>query len=69
MRIFTPVKIRERRKRLNLTQAELAEKAGTARAYIVEIEKGRTTPKATMIARIANALRVRESYFFVNNGS
>ena len=69
MRIFTPTKIKERRNELNITQAELAIKAGTARVYIVEIEHGKKIPRVTMLAKIANALNVSESYFFVNNGS
>ena len=69
MRIFNPIKIRERRRSLKLTQAELAQKACTARVYIIELEQGRKIPKATMIAKIAYALRVKESYFFADNGS
>jgi len=69
LRVFSPDRIKDRRIKLGLTQAELAKKAGTAREYIVEIERGRSVPKASMIARIADALRVRESYFFVKNGS
>jgi len=69
MRIFTPSKIKERRKELNITQAELAIKAGTARVYIIELEHGKKIPRVTMIAKIAYALEVSESYFFVNDGS
>ncbi|MEW6417250.1 MAG: helix-turn-helix transcriptional regulator [Nitrospirota bacterium] len=69
MRIFCPTKIKERRNKLGLTQAELAKKAGTAREYVVEIERGKAIPRASMIAKLANALRVRESYFFVDGVS
>ena len=34
--------LRNRRKELNLTQEELAEKVGKKRAYIARIEKGET---------------------------
>jgi transcriptional regulator with XRE-family HTH domain len=67
MRIFCPAKIKYRRNKLGLTQDALAKKAGTSREYVVEIEKGKTTPKATLIANLAQALRVRESYFFVDD--
>lgn len=69
MRIYNHEKIRERRIKLGLTQEELAKKAGTSREYLIEIEKGRKIPKAPMIAKIATALKVRESYFFVNHVS
>ena len=67
MRVFSPSKIKERRHKLGLTQAELAKKAGTAREYLVEIERGKSIPGASLIARLAHVLKVRESYFFVDN--
>ena len=69
MRTFDPDRVRQRRNRLRLTQAEVAARAGTAREYLVEIEKGRTVPKATTLAKIADALRVKVSYFFVEHVS
>ncbi len=69
MRTFCAERVRQRRNRLKLTQAELAAKAGTAREYLVEIEKGRKVPKATTLAKIANALNVRVGYFFVERVS
>lgn len=69
MRVFKPEKIRDRRTTLKLTQAELAKKVGTAREYIVELERGKSIPKVSMLAKLATALRVRESYFFMDNGS
>ena len=69
MRNFSPERVRLRRKRLGLTQEALAIKAGTAREYVIEIEKGRKVPKATMLAKIADALRVRVGYFFVDGVS
>ena len=32
--------MRERRKELNMTQQQLADKVGTARSYIARVEKG-----------------------------
>ncbi len=69
MRSFDPGRVKQRRNRLKLTQAELATRAGTAREYLVEIEKGRKVPKATTLAKIADALRVRVGYFFVERVS
>lgn len=63
MRVFSPIKIGERRTETNLTQAELAIKGGSSRLYIVELERGRKIPKVTMIAGIAHALDVPENFF------
>lgn len=65
MKTFDPDRVRQRRTQLGLTQLQLAIRAGTGREYVVEIEKGRKIPKATMLAKIADALKVRVSYFFV----
>lgn len=67
MRVFSPMKIRERRTQINLTQAELEMKAGTSRVHIVEPERHRKIPKVTMIARIAHVLGVPKNYFFADN--
>ena len=69
MRTFDPGRVKQRRNRLKLTQAELASRAGTAREYLVEIEKGRKVPKATTLAKIADALHVRVGYFVVERVS
>lgn len=53
--------------RLKLTQAALAANAKTAREYINELERGRKTPGAAILAKLAGALRVKEDYFFVNS--
>jgi transcriptional regulator with XRE-family HTH domain len=68
MRVFSPEKIKERRNSLRLTQGELARRAGTARVYIAQIERGKSNPTASLLAKIANALKVRVSYFFVKYG-
>lgn len=69
MRSYCPKRIRDRRLAKGITQQELADKIGTSRIYINEIERGKKVPRATMLARIAKALNVRESYFFVNDVS
>lgn len=50
--------LRDRRKELKMTQAELAEKAGTARSYIARVERGETDVQLSSFLRIANALRM-----------
>lgn len=66
MRIFDHDRIKERRQRLGLSQEELAISAGLTREHLIEIEKGRSIPKADMVAKIARALGVKGSYFFVD---
>ena len=48
--------LRDRRKELNMTQNELAEKTGTARSYIARVEKGETDMQLSSFLRIARAL-------------
>lgn len=67
MRVYDYAKIRKRRRRLKLSQEALAGAAGLSREHLIEIEKGRSVPKATMLAKIANVLQVKESYFFVES--
>lgn len=52
------VVLRDRRKELKMTQRELAEKAGTARSYIVRVERGETDMQLSSLLRIAAALRM-----------
>lgn len=46
------------RKRLGLSQASLAEKAGTASNYIALIEVGKSFPSLPMLEKIADALEI-----------
>ncbi|MEM2963753.1 MAG: helix-turn-helix transcriptional regulator [Candidatus Anstonellales archaeon] len=64
---YCPERIRKRRLKLKLTQAEVAKRAGTAREYFNEVERGKAIPKVTTLAKIADALDVRVGYFFVND--
>jgi predicted transcriptional regulator len=48
--------IRDKRKRLRLNQAELAQKAGTSQTAIARLERGHGNPTANLIQRIINAL-------------
>ena len=48
--------IREKRKSLKLTQAQLAERSGTKQSTISKIEKGRTVPSQKTVKAIFEAL-------------
>ena len=50
--------LRDRRKELQMTQGELAEKTGTARSYIARIERGETDMQLSSFLRIAHALKM-----------
>ena len=51
--------LRNRRKGLNLTQEELAEKVGKKRAYIARIEKGETDMQLSSFISISQALGIK----------
>nr|WP_288747553.1 helix-turn-helix transcriptional regulator [uncultured Phocaeicola sp.] len=51
--------LRNRRKELNLTQEELAEKVGKKRAYIARIEKGETYMQLSSFISISQALGIK----------
>ena len=55
-----PYKIKELRKKLNLTQAELCEKANVSRQTIIDLENGNgaNTTIATL-QKLANALKCK----------
>jgi transcriptional regulator with XRE-family HTH domain len=46
-----------------MTQGQLAKKSGTACEYIAKIERVRSVLSATLVAKFAYALSVKESYF------
>jgi putative transcriptional regulator len=51
-------RLREHRARLQLTQAELAERVGVSRKTINTVENGVFTPSATLALKLARALGV-----------
>lgn len=51
--------LRDRRKALQLTQKELAERIGKERTYINRIEKGETDMQLSSFLQIADALGLR----------
>jgi transcriptional regulator with XRE-family HTH domain len=50
-----------RRKRLKISQEELAEHAGVDRAFISNVERGKRNPSFGIIASIATGLKMRYS--------
>ncbi len=50
--------IRKKRKVLNLTQTELAEKIGICRNYISDLENDRYTPSVKTLAKISKVLEL-----------
>lgn len=50
--------IRERRFKLGMDQSDLAEKAGTSRKWIVEVEQGKPRAEVGLILRTLKALGV-----------
>lgn len=53
--------IAERRKKLNMTQDELAALSGVNRAFISNIEQGYRNPSINAVANLARGLRIRFS--------
>ncbi|WP_040209818.1 helix-turn-helix domain-containing protein [Clostridium polynesiense] len=50
--------IAEKRKKLNLTQHELAEKTDLSRSYIADLEAGRYTPSIKSLVAISAVLEL-----------
>ena len=53
---YTGKIIEDARKQSHITQAELAKRIGTDKAYISKIENGKIEPKVSTFYRIANAM-------------
>ena len=58
-------RIKEFRAKYNLTQAELAEKAGVRRETIVFLEKGKYNPSLRLAHNIAQALKTKIDNLFI----
>ena len=60
MRIRTPLElgltIRDRRRKLGLTQAELARKIGAGRQWLVAFERGKSRAEVGLVLRAISAL-------------
>ncbi|WKB35488.1 helix-turn-helix transcriptional regulator [Terrilactibacillus sp. S3-3] len=57
-------RLRSRRKQLNMTTQELADKINISQSYISRFENNRAIPDIDMLARILNALDTDLSTFF-----
>lgn len=57
-------KIQRKRKAIDLTQEQLAEKVGISLAYMGFIEQGRYSPSLKVIEKIAKVLKVSISELF-----
>jgi transcriptional regulator with XRE-family HTH domain len=60
--------VRKRRRELDLSQEELAERAGLHRNYISDIERGDRNPSLENIQKLAKALDIKVSALFINYG-
>lgn len=56
--------VRRLRRRLDLSQEKLAEKAGIHRTYMGKIERGESNPPVQTVNKIAKALKVDMSDLF-----
>ena len=59
--------IREYWKKLNLSQIELAVEVGIDRAYLSEIENGRTNTSINILYAISDALKIDITDLFIVN--
>jgi ribosome-binding protein aMBF1 (putative translation factor) len=57
--------VRALREKLNLSQAELAERVGTKQPSIARLESGRVVPRIDLLQKIAHALGLRLEIRFV----
>lgn len=60
--------VRERRKQLRVTQAELAEQVGVSRQTIISVERGDYAPSVYLAIRIARALDRSVEELFTSEG-
>ncbi|HZJ88842.1 MAG TPA: helix-turn-helix transcriptional regulator [Sphaerochaeta sp.] len=60
--------LKERRRKLALTQAQLAEKIGVSTSFVTEIETSRKAPSFNTIEKISRALDVPSWTFFCEQG-
>lgn len=56
--------IKKYRKQMKLSQVELAVEVGIDRAYLSEIENGRTNPSVNVLYAIADALKIEIEKLF-----
>lgn len=65
---MTPGQCRAARALLNLEQSEIADRAGIARATIIDFEKGQRVPRLATIEAIRTAFESAGVEFIAENG-
>ena len=60
--------LRDRRKRLGLTQSELAERIGVSTSFITEIETGRKAPSFVTMEKISHTTGIPVWVYFCDRG-
>ncbi|MEH2153265.1 helix-turn-helix domain-containing protein [Nostoc sp.] len=60
--------IRRRRRELDLSQEQLAERAALHRTYISNLERGELNPSLETMEKLANALDISIPAMFINYG-
>jgi len=65
---MSPDQCRAARAMLNLEQSDIADKAGIARATLIDFEKGQRIPRAATVAAIRAALESAGVEFLAENG-
>jgi transcriptional regulator with XRE-family HTH domain len=58
------MRVKEYRERRRLTQEALAERARISRTYLARLETGKHDPTASVLDRLAKALRVKVGRLF-----
>ena len=66
---MTPAQCRAARALLGLEQGDIADRAGIARATLINYEKGQRAPRAATIAAICTALEAAGVVFLPENGN
>lgn len=59
-------KIREKRKRMNMTQKDLSDRSGISVSFLSDIEKGRTPPSIATMLKICEALDLPPYMLFLD---
>lgn len=66
---MTPGQCRAARALVGLEQGEIADRAGIARATLIDFEKGQRTPRSATVAAIRAALETAGVVFLDANGN
>lgn len=61
--------LRNAREKAELTQQELALKAGVSRAYYADVERGRYNPSLSLLVRLSKILKIDLNFLKKNDGN